>query len=695
VLVRRRHAIAIESAVDEGEDQAVIEASQGTDDSRGRGGNRRLRDNRSRFTWAVAAGQIARMADRGRRLMVTAACVAALSALAGGTRAEPRKKEKKALGTRLIEYLDPRTTDREAARELAPVTLGDMAPRRATGEGRVVRVRVYADDDYRAATLRWQKKVERQLDRVNRVVEPAFNVRFELESARKWPRSHAGVGLSPLLDELEALDPGADVDWVVGYVTAFRGVTTSIHQLALAQLVSKHFVMRGMDDQEEGRVFAAAFGMMPASERETLYEERKAHKELVLFLHEWAHTLGAMHAESEALVMNPAYDPKQSGFSEFEARCMSVALNARLADRAKAYPESAALLALLRDAPPGEGRDADRAQLRAMLEARAGGSTAKRSGRRELPISEEEVAAYNAAVGALDANRPDEAWAKAAPVFARYPRDPRVTGLACSMVAGHPKAAEATARCDAAMKLAPRDVDLPLAAATAHVNAGAPVAAAPLLELAFAMLASGNGAPDQAGLARLARVALGAGSLTTAQDAAAKAGGEDARKLTAEVETHRRRWALPAGQSGVAPEHEAEYVQAFRALASMAPKAPEWGARFAALEARFPEAPGTKLLACERELAARHVAAAIKLCETAVARAPEAVRGHYVLAVIAMNARRIHDAEKSFRKALLLDPEDPMLWRELASFYKATRSPQKLEQLAQEHQALLSRPLPR
>lgn len=627
--------------------------------------------------------------------MVAAACVVALSALAGSTGAEPRKKERKALGTRLIEYLDPRTTDREAARELAPVTLGDMAPRRATGEGRVLRVRVYADDDYRAATLRWQKKVERQLDRVNRVVEPAFNVRFELESARKWPRSHAGVGLSPLLDELEALDPGADVDWVVGYVTAFRGVTTSIHQLALAQMVSKHFVMRGMDDQEEGRAFAAAFGRMPESERETLYEERKAHKELVLFLHEWAHTLGAMHAEGEALVMNPAYDPKQSGFSEFEARCMSVALNARLADRAKAYPESAELLALLRDAPPGEGRDADRAQLRAMLEARAGGSTARRSGRRELPISEEEVAAYNAAVAALDADRLDEAWAKAAPVFAKHAREPRVTGLACSMLAGQAKAAEAAALCEAAMKLAPRDVDLPLAAATAHVRADQPVAAVHLLELAFAMLTSGSGPPDQAALARLARVAMGAGSLTTAQDAAAKAGAEDAPKLTAEIETLRRRWVLPAGQSGVAPEHEAEYVQAYRALAQGGRQTPEWRARFAKLQERFPESPGTKLLACERELDARHVPAATKLCEATVARAPEAVRAHYVLAVIARNSGRNHDAEKAFRKALLLDPEDPMLWRELAAFYKATRASQKLEQLAQEHQALLSKPLPR
>jgi predicted Zn-dependent protease len=623
--------------------------------------------------------------------IVSAVAVAGL--LSAPALAEPKKKERKALGTRLIEYFDPRTVDREAARELAPVTLGDMAPRRARGEGRVLRVRVYADDDYRAATLRWQKKVEHQLDRVNRVVEPAFNVRFELESARKWPRSHAGVGLSPLLDELQALDPGADVDWVVGYVTAFRGVATSLHQLALAGVVAKHFVMRGMDDQEEGRAFAAAFGMMPEGERETLYEERKAHKEVVLFLHEWAHTLGAMHAEGDALVMNPAYNPKQSGFSEFEARCMVLALDARLADRAKAYPESAELLALVKSAPPGEGTDADRAQLRAILESRArGAAPAARSGRRELPISEEEVATYNAAVTDLDADRPGEAWAKAAPLFARYARDARVTGLSCSMVAGHSRAAEAVARCEAAMKLAPRDADLPMAAASAHVRADGPVAAAPLLELAYAVLTSGT--PDQKGLARLARIALVAGALTTAQDAADKVGGDEARKLTAEIETYRRRWALPAGQSGVAPEHEPEYVQAYRALSRGGMQTPEWRARFAALEARFPEAPGTKLLACERELAARHVPAATKLCETAVARAPEAVRGHYLLGIIAMNSRRNYDAEKSFRKAVMLDPEEPMLWRELASFYKATRARLKLEQLAQEHQALLSTPLP-
>jgi hypothetical protein len=236
--------------------------------------------------------------------------MAAAMTLAVGARADDgahKKKDDK--GHSLLEYFDPRTTDRDAAKKLAPVSLDDMVVGRASGPARVLRLRVWADEDYRAATMHWQKRVEGQIARVNRVLEPGFNVRFEIESQRKWAQSHVGQPFEPMLDELERLDPGTDVDWVLGLVTSFRGVATSIHQIAGAHLVSKHFVMRGMDDQEEGRFLAESFKLLPPSERESLYEARKAHKEVVIFLHEWAHTLGALHAEDPELVMNPAYDP--------------------------------------------------------------------------------------------------------------------------------------------------------------------------------------------------------------------------------------------------------------------------------------------------------------------------------------------------------------------------------------------------
>jgi len=57
---------------------------------------------------------------------------------------------------------------------------------------------------------------------------------------------------------------------------------------------------------------------------------------VVVFLHEWAHTMGLIHAPREARIMNPAYDHTQSEMSETEARMIELALSARLGGAAPA-----------------------------------------------------------------------------------------------------------------------------------------------------------------------------------------------------------------------------------------------------------------------------------------------------------------------------------------------------------------------
>jgi hypothetical protein len=92
-----------------------------------------------------------------------------------------------------------------------------------------------------------------QIKRINAVVEPVFAVHFEIESVRDWDRSHAGAPLDPILTEIEALDPAREVDCVIGLVTPMRGVATSVHQVGSARLLSRHLVMRAMDDEQESR----------------------------------------------------------------------------------------------------------------------------------------------------------------------------------------------------------------------------------------------------------------------------------------------------------------------------------------------------------------------------------------------------------------------------------------------------------
>jgi predicted Zn-dependent protease len=618
----------------------------------------------------------------------------ALAAAWSPARAEKNDKKKP---NPILDFFDPRTGDREAARKLAPVPLEDMVSGAARGEARVLRLRVYADQDYRGSTLHWQKKVRGQVERVNHIVAAAFNVRFEIESLRQWDRSHLGQPFEPMLQEIEALDTAQDVDWVVGFVTSFRGVARSIHQVGGAHLASRHFVLRGMDDQEEGRELAQSLNMLPTSEREALYEDRKAHKEVVVFLHEWGHSMGALHAEDPRFIMNPSLDPKQTEFTPFQRRVIALVLDRRLADRTRPFPESADLLPLMRDAPTGEGTDAERASLVKLLEARAKGGVAAGPGRAGLSVAQADITTYNRAVEALNAGRREEAWTTVAPVLAKYPREPRLLSLACSLVAGQPGAADARAACEAAIALAPTDPTPMLEAAACHLRAGAPTAAAPLV--AAAAKASEKGADDDT-LIRLARIASSAGALTVAEGALARAskGAAKAPEAGNEIAATRRRVGLPPdpAATGVTPEDEPAYVAGYWAAAHDVdePATPESRARVAAFLARFPRAPGVKVLGCTRELRAGHAAAAVKLCQAAVAAYPESVRANLLLGVAAANSGHAADAEKALRRAILLDPSDPDPWRTLAGIYRSMRARSKLDQLAREHQALLSSPLP-
>src|SRR5207248_87203 len=101
-----------------------------------------------------------------------------------------------------------------------------------------------------------------QVRRINAVVEPVFAVRFEIESLRDWDRSHTGAPLDPMLDELEALDPAREVDLVVGLVTPMQGVVTTMHQVGTARILSRHFILRGMDNEQELRALDAEYKLL-------------------------------------------------------------------------------------------------------------------------------------------------------------------------------------------------------------------------------------------------------------------------------------------------------------------------------------------------------------------------------------------------------------------------------------------------
>ena len=183
----------------------------------------------------------------------------------GGQRAAPRRRRRTGLfDIRVVEAAGQARARRGAA---AGAAGSEPDARRCApvGEARTIRLRIYADRDYRGAVIRWQSKARAQVQRINAVVGAVFNVRFEVESLRDWDRSHVGVPLgSAFVEELEALDDGKQVDLVVGLVTPLHGVATSVHSIGYANYLSRHFMLRGMDDEQEFRAFEREFKLISA-----------------------------------------------------------------------------------------------------------------------------------------------------------------------------------------------------------------------------------------------------------------------------------------------------------------------------------------------------------------------------------------------------------------------------------------------
>jgi tetratricopeptide (TPR) repeat protein len=529
--------------------------------------------------------------------------------------------------------------ERDAAKQLAPGTL-DLTPAGAVPETpRTIRLRIYADRDYQSLVFRWQGKARAQIGRINSVVEPVFGVRFEIESLRPWDRSHFGVEPGAMLSELAALDPAREVDWVLGLVTPLRGVATSMHAIGMARTCSRHMLMRGMDDEQEILALEGEYKLLSVEERQRLYDDRKAHKEVVMFLHEWGHTMGLLHNEDRTIIMNPAYDPKQRAFSEFEKKVMTLVLERRLAHPAEEYPEGRALAALLAGAPPDEGSDRERAELLDRVRGRAGQGARPRGGDGRAVDRDEargdasadgRAADLTAADAAANAGRPEEAWTLLAPVI----------------------------RSAGARTLSPRT------------------------------------------WAKIAGLAVASGAFSAAAEAAERAspGDPDARSIAANIDSERHRLALPldAARFGVPPDKEPAYVAGYwkTSKSVQAAPLPAAQAQLRDFASAFPGAPGVDVLTCDIELRAKHQAVASKSCEAALAKFKGATRAHYLLGLVAARAGRDTVAEQHLHQAIRLDPADPIAWKALADLYRATGARQRLSQLAAEHQALLSTPLP-
>jgi tetratricopeptide (TPR) repeat protein len=570
---------------------------------------------------------------------------------------------------------------REQVQKLEPAPI--LTPQRTGGGGVVtLRIRFYADSEYRASGLRWQERAKQQLAELNRVVEPGFGVRFEAESFHRWERQGGSGQLEPLLAELTRIDPGADVDWVVGLVAPLPLVTTSLHNLGMAQVLGRHFLLRGMSSIEELDSISQAFNLLDPADREALYSRRKQHKELSLFLHEWAHTLGAMHVEDHTRLMCPTYSTRMSQFSLADAGVIGAGLEARLMSRGRDAIDWSRLRGFLAENDDAGWMRDDRKTVLALL----GGAQAGAGG--GAGWSTEEGATYDRAVALLKQGKEEAAWTALGPLAAQTPRKRQVVRLMCRL--SHLAAAgeQGRAACQQAISAAPDDPEAHLDLAQALLLRGQPAEALAAARAATTLIERRAQKNDDAWVG-VAAIHRQLGTLSQAEEALRRAGPARGAELeTAALARTRRYLGMPTGHPRFHPgvDDELAYAEAFRRASDLGAdkKLGEAKAVIDAALRRFPDGPGLHVLGCEIALRQGRAAAAAKACAAALALMDEQPRAHYLTANVKLAQGQPDAAVKSLRRAIALDGKEPVYWSTLAEVLRSLGRRKELSALLAE-----------
>jgi len=554
----------------------------------------------------------------------------------------------------------PQQQQRSYADSLRPAEVKPASPN--TGVPlRKLRVRVYADREYQQQTPRWKARIEQQIERASGVLEPTFGVRLEVESVLAWERAGATDRLEDALTELATSDPGAGVDWVVGFVSSLRVFTAAQEDLGRACMFCRHFVLRGMFSAAESDAIDRALPLLSDAEREKLARERRIHKETALFLHEWAHTLGAFHDRSPRSVMAPMYETNESGFSESSARIIGLGLEYRGVPASRPTWSKAYRAEVERANATAWDASTQNAAL-----AAADYLLATKGDRPKPKLPDADAAVLQKAIALETAEDYGRADLALAPLIEEYPYNEEVQTLACSL------AQKRGARLDAivnACRPAARFPDAPphvlLATAHALLTQGAPAEAVPLLARAEQKLGD-----HPEGWLYLAQLQFEAGAYSAAERSAARAKGQrGGERLAEECARMRHLVGFPSDPAALPSERESDYVNS--ALAAHR-SIEDWKldkARSAAtgLRRSFPGTPAAGVIECRAASRGPALAPMKEVCAAIAREAPDAFYPQYTLGLVASAERRWQEAHAALQRAVELDDSAPPVWQSLAA----------------------------
>lgn len=552
---------------------------------------------------------------------------------------------------------------------------------------RKVLVRAYADQAYRSQTATpWEERVRRQLARANEVTARRFGVTFKLADTRAWDsNAPATEPTAALLQKLEALDPGQDVDLVLGYVSSLPKETAVQEELGLARVLGRHAVLRGLESPAEDGALRESLKEYPADKREAIFLQRRVHKETSLLLHHWGHALGAPHSAHG--LMHDTYDRAESFFTPDSLQVIVIGLLQKppgLDDpvvRAAWAKDMADWLA-------GESGKSLDAGARQYLAALVAAGTAEES----AVMSRADHDQMARAVEQDRQGHQPEAAALLRPLLEAHPKHARLHAVACQ-VQVHAGAAsdEAWSLCRRAAELDPGSPSTALFVADLSERRKDP-ATAEALARARAALEQLQGAPPDHWL-YLAGLHRQRDEVTLAESALARAADRPGAEELRGWARRRRRWVgLVPGS--VPPEREGAYVAAFQQAKLHLEDAKYGPARqeIDALEKDFGQAVGALTLRCELQIRQAYGPRGLRECRRALELYPDSVHAQYLLGMALSTNRLWRDAAAALERVVELDPTIADAWPALSAAYRASGNAQAAEALRDRYQQRFGKP---
>lgn len=347
-------------------------------------------------------------------------------------------------------WVENEAEKKRSAARLHPATLARQGAQPASV--RVAPVRAHATRAYSAETLNWEQQFDALLAEANGVLGPSIGLHLENGGTELWSPDEGEAEPTVALGALAREDSGAGVQWVAGFLQSVPKLVTDYHRLGVGRQYSKYVVVRGSTDAREMEYVEKLEGASEA-ERAKIYSERRRHKMVTVFLHEIAHTLGALHRTARDTIMSPTYDASERGFDDATLDLLRITLPEHFSGAPyRAFPavlsyleknetgwvsaERDEMLQSLRAAVPQMGRAAAAPSSEAPQASLGASAKPPLAGEAPLPFSSmtrEDRSTFDRALTVEKTGDAKGAWTLATPLFEGYPRVLEVQELRCRL----------------------------------------------------------------------------------------------------------------------------------------------------------------------------------------------------------------------------------------------------------------------